>query len=110
MADFPSPGLEHGEGREYQITLPAPEDPFLGRGRLHVTSWRPIEVELPLAAQTEKETIEDLWHAKADLLEFTVDIDGTEETVRFTERPTFESISAKRWRIRAKLETFPTTT
>lgn len=110
MADFPSPTLEHDEGREYQITLPKPEDPFLGRGRLHVTSWRPIEVELPLATQTEKETIEDLWHAKADLLEFTIDIDGTTETVRFVRKPDIETSSGNRWSIRAALEVAPTTT
>lgn len=110
MADFPSPALEHDESRAYQIALPKPEDPFLGRGRLHGLSWRPLDVSLPLATQAEKETIEDLWHEDMDLEEFTIDIDGTTETARFVAKPDIESISAKRWAIRARLEIAPTTT
>jgi hypothetical protein len=110
MADAPSPGLEHEEARAYQIHQPKPEDPFLGRGRLHGLSWRPLEVAWPWATQTEKNTIETLWETNIDLLEWTIDIDGTTETVRFTKKPTFQSISAKRWRIQASLEVAPTTT
>lgn len=109
MADFPSPGLRHRESDVYQIKLGEAQDAFAGRGRLHFLNWRTFEIALPLATQSEKDAIDTLWESKLQFLEWTVDIDGTTETVRFVERPRFESVSGNRWKITARVETEPTT-